>query len=613
MLEALLKKKNQDGRFRYLYWIVIAIFVILISRLVYLQLFAGEYYYTLAEGNRLRAIPIAAMRGIMYDRNGQILVGSRPSFMVTYVPPKDGMSDEELQKLAGILNMPEDKLREKVQKVKSSYVPTVLANDLTQDIVTKIEEQRNDLPGVSVDVQPIRYYPYKMMAAQVFGYVGQIDEEDAKRLEGVEGVSNITQIGRAGLEAYYDDLLRGKDGGRQVEVDAAGSPVKEMERKDPVAGHNMHLTIDLYLQQATERAMDRQIANGIGTHGIVAVAIDPNTGAVLAMASRPAYDPNWFTRGITEKEWSLINDNPNHPMENRVIAGEYPPGSTFKIVTGSAALEEKKVTPDELIFDSGRHWLVDMRNAGGEALGWINFKRALSASDNVYFYEMGNRLGIDLLDQYAEKFGFGKKTGIDLYGEASGLIATPAYKKKVFEDEWYLGDTFNTAIGQGFTLATPMQVAEMLAAVATDGKRYKPHLVSKIINDDGSVAERFEPQEEGSLPVSQETLDLIQDGLRAVTEEGGTASALKSLPVDVAGKTGTAENPHGRDHGWFIAYAPAKNPSLVVVCVVEQGSYGSVSAAPIVQSILEYAFTTPGVKKPGSGSSKDKSTPKKKG
>ena len=215
----------------------------------------------------------------------------------------------------------------------------------------------------------------------------------------------------------------------------------------------------------------------------------------------------------------------------------------FKIVTGSAALEEKKVTPDELIFDSGRHWLVDMRNAGGEALGWINFKRALSASDNVYFYEMGNRLGIDLLDQYAEKFGFGKKTGIDLHGEASGLIATPAYKKKVFEDEWYLGDTFNTAIGQGFTLATPMQVAEMLAAVATDGKRYKPHLVSKIINDDGSVAERFEPQEEGSLPVSQKTLDLIQDGLRAVTEEGGTASALKSLPVDVAGKTGTAENP----------------------------------------------------------------------
>ena len=591
MLEALLKKKNQDGRFRYLYWIVIAIFVILISRLVYFQLFAGEYYYTLAEGNRLRAIPIAAMRGIMYDRNGQILVGSRPSFMVTYVPPKDGMSDEELQKLAGILNMPEDKLREKVQKVKSSYVPTVLANDLTQDIVTKIEEQRNDLPGVSVDVQPIRYYPYKMMAAQVFGYVGQIDEEDAKRLEGVEGVSNITQIGRAGLEAYYDDLLRGKDGGRQVEVDAAGSPVKEMERKDPVAGHNMHLTIDLYLQQATERAMDRQIANGIGTHGIAAVAIDPNTGAVLAMASRPAYDPNWFTRGITEKEWSLINDNPNHPMENRVIAGEYPPGSTFKLITGSAALELKKVTPDEMIFDSGRHWLVDMRNAGGEALGWINFVEALAKSDNVYFYEMGRRVGIDELAKYARMFGMGKKTGIALRGEAPGLVASAEYKKKNFHDEWYLGDTFNSAIGQGFQLVTPLQAAMIVSEVANGGIQYRPFIVSRIDNLDGTPYKIFAPEQVGTLSVSKSTLDLVREGMRNVAEESGTAGSLfAGFPIQVAGKTGTAENFGGTDHGWFVAYAPYEHPRIVIAVLTEQGGFGSLSSGPIVRSMLEAYF-----------------------
>lgn len=591
MLEALLKKKNQDGRFRYLYWIVIAIFVILISRLVYLQLFAGEYYYTLAEGNRLRAIPIAAMRGIMYDRNGQILVGSRPSFMVTYVPPKDGMSDEELQKLAGILNMPEDKLREKVQKVKSSYVPTVLANDLTQDIVTKIEEQRNDLPDVSVDVQPIRYYPYKMMAAQVFGYVGQIDEEDAKRLEGVEGVSNITQIGRAGLEAYYDDLLRGKDGGRQVEVDAAGSPVKEMERKDPVAGHNMHLTIDLYLQQATERAMDRQIANGIGTHGIAAVAIDPNTGAVLAMASRPAYDPNWFTRGITEKEWSLINDNPNHPMENRVIAGEYPPGSTFKLITGSAALELKKVTPDEMIFDSGRHWLVDMRNAGGEALGWINFVEALAKSDNVYFYEMGRRVGIDELAKYARMFGMGKKTGIALRGEAPGLVASAEYKKKNFHDEWYLGDTFNSAIGQGFQLVTPLQAAMIVSEVANGGIQYRPFIVSRIDNLDGTPYKIFAPEQVGTLSVSKSTLDLVREGMRNVAEESGTAGSLfAGFPIQVAGKTGTAENFGGTDHGWFVAYAPYEHPRIVIAVLTEQGGFGSLSSGPIVRSMLEAYF-----------------------
>lgn len=591
MLEALMKKKNNDGRFRYLYWILIGIFVVLICRLVYLQIVAGDYYHSLAEGNRLRAIPIAAMRGIMYDRNGQILVGSRPSFMVTYVPTKDGMTDDELKELSQLINQPEDKLREKIQKVKSAYVPTVLATDLTQDIVTKIEERRNELPGISVDVQPIRYYPYNEMAAQIFGYVGQIDEDDMKRLEGQEGVSNITQIGRAGLESYYDDILRGKDGGRQVEVDAAGSPVKEMERKNPVAGHNIHLTIDLNLQQAAEDAMDKQVANGIGTHGIAAVAIDPNTGAVLAMASRPSFNPNWFTRGITAKEWAQINDNPYHPMENRAIAGEYPPGSTFKLITGSAALELKKVTPDEMIFDSGRHWLVDMRNAGGEALGWINFTEALAKSDNVYFYEMGRRVGIEKLAEYARMFGMGKKTGIALRGEASGLVASEEYKKKTFNQDWYLGDTFNSAIGQGFQLVTPLQAAMIVSEVANGGIQYRPFIVNRIDNLDGTPYKIFAPEQVGTLAVSRSTLDLIREGMRNVTEESGTAGSLfAGFPIQVAGKTGTAENFGGVDHGWFVAYAPFDHPRIVVAVLVEQGGYGGVASGPIVKMMLEEFF-----------------------
>ena len=590
MLEALMKKKNNDGRFRYLYWILIGIFVVLICRLVYLQLVAGDYYHSLAEGNRLRAIPIAAMRGIMYDRNGQILVGSRPSFMVTYVPTKDGMTDDELKKLSQLINQPEDKLREKIQKVKSAYVPTVLATDLTQDIVTKIEEQRNELPGISVDVQPIRYYPYNEMAAQIFGYVGQIDEEDMKRLKCQEGVSSITQIGRAGLESYYDDLLRGKDGGRQVEVDAAGTPVKEMERKNPTAGHNIHLTIDLNLQQAAEDAMDKQIANGIGTHGIAAVAIDPNTGAVLAMASRPAFNPNWFTRGITAKEWAQINDNPYHPMENRAIAGEYPPGSTFKLITGSAALELKKVTPDEMIFDSGRHWLVDMRNAGGEALGWINFTEALSKSDNVYFYEMGRRVGIEKLAEYARMFGMGKKTGIALRGEASGLVASEEYKKKNFNQDWYLGDTFNSAIGQGFQLVTPLQAAMIVSEVANGGIQYRPFIVNRIDNLDGTPYKIFAPEQIGTLAVSRSTLDLVREGMRNVTEEGTAGSLFAGFPIQVAGKTGTAENFGGVDHGWFVAYAPYDHPRIVIAVLVEQGGYGGVASGPIVKMMLEEYF-----------------------
>lgn len=590
MLEALLKKKRNDGRFRYLYWIFVVIFIILISRLVYLQLFAGEYFYSLAEGNRLRAIPIAAMRGIMYDRNGQILVGSRPSFMATYVPTKDGMTDAEMNELATLLNMPVDKLKEKVDKVKSSYIPTILAQDLTQDVVTKIEERRNELPGVSVDVQPIRYYPYNEMAAQVFGYVGTIDEEDMKRLEGQDGVSNVTQIGRAGLEAYYDDLLRGKDGGRQVEVDAAGSPVKEIDRKEPIAGHNMHLTIDLNLQRAAETAMDKQVAQGIGTHGIAVVAIDPNTGAVLAMASRPAFNPNWFTRGITEKEWSQINDNPYHPMANRVIAGEYPPGSTFKLIMGSAALELKKVTPDEEYFDGGRHPLVDMRNAGGEALGWINFHEALSKSDNVYFYEMGRRVGIDKMAEYASMFGMGKKTGIALRGEASGLVASAEYKKKVFHEDWYLGDTMNAAIGQGFQLVTPLQAAMIVSEVANGGIQYRPFLVSRIDNLDGTPYKIFAPEQVGTLSVSKSTLDLVRDGMADVTQEGTAGAVFAGFPIQVAGKTGTAENFGGTDHGWFVAYAPFDHPRVVIAVLVEQGGFGTVASAPIVKEMLEEFF-----------------------
>ena len=591
MLEALMKKKNQDGRFRCLYWIVIFIFAALICRLVYLQLFEGSYYHGLADGNRLRAIPIAAMRGVMYDRNGQILVGSRPSFMVTYVPTKKGISDAELDSLSKLLNVPKDKLQEKIAKGKNSFEPTILAQDLTQDIVTRVEERRNDLPGVSVDVQPIRYYPYNSMAAQVFGYVGQIDEEDMKRLKGQEGVSSITQIGRAGLEAYYDDLLRGKDGGRQVEVDASGTPVKEMERKNPVPGHNFHLTIDLNLQKATEDALDRQVANGIGTHGIAAVAIDPNTGAVLAMASRPSYNPNWFTRGITEKEWAQINNNPAHPMENRVIAGEYPPGSTFKLITGTAALELKKVTPDELIFDSGRHWLVDMRNAGGEALGWLNFTEALAKSDNVYFYELGRRVGIDKLAEYARMFGMGKKTGIALRGEATGLVASEEYKKKNFNQDWYLGDTFNSAIGQGFQLVTPLQAAMIVSEVANGGIQYKPFLVSRIDNLDGTPYKIFAPEQVGTLPVSKSTLDLVREGMRNVAEESGTAGSLfAGFPIQVAGKTGTAENFGGADHAWFVAYAPFDHPRIVIAVLTEQGGFGALASGPVAKSMLEEFF-----------------------
>ncbi len=564
---------------------------VLIGRMFYLQILEGRTYSRQAEGNRTRYTRILAPRGIIYDCNGEEIANNHPGVNISLLPSNGTYKKETLERLSQLLGIPMEKLQKAVDSHDGSGETVRLVRDAKPEMVAKVEENLRYLPGVTLEVQPVRTYPNKELAVHALGYVGEISEYEISQ-GAYSGLKAGDIIGKFGLENYYDSYLRGEDGSYREEVDVAGRVIQIMDKVDPKPGQGLVLTIDAKLQRVAEAAVDRQL-KAINAHGAAVVVLDPNTGEVKALVSRPGFDPNWFVNGISEKNWSYLNTDPFHPMTDKAIAGEYPPGSTFKIVTGSAALEEKKVTPDELIYDSGRHWLIDMRNAGGEALGYINFKRALAASDNVYFYEMGNRLGIDLLDKYARNFGFGQLTGIDLHGEAKGLIASPAYKQDTFKEEWYLGDTFNTAIGQGFTLATPIQVAEMLSAVATDGKRFKPYLVSKILNDDGSVVKTFDPVEEGKLPVSETTLKLVQEGLEAVTEEGGTAAALKSLPVAVAGKTGTAENPHGMDHGWFIAYAPAKKPQLVVVCIVEQGSYGAVSAAPIVQSILEYAFTDP--------------------
>lgn len=580
----------------------ILVILVLIGRMFYLQIIKGSTYRRQAEGNRTRYTRILVPRGIIYDCNGEELANNKPGVMVSLVRRTDGYREETLERLSQLLHIPLEDIKETIRLSGGSSEPIRLVRNASPEVVDKVEENLRYLPGVMLEVQPVRNYPNKGLAVHALGYVGEISDYEISHGAYSELKAGDI-IGKFGLENYYDSYLRGEDGSYREEVDVAGRVVQIMDKVDPKPGQGLVLTIDAKLQRIAEEAVDRQL-KAIGARGCALVALDPNNGEVKALVSRPGFDPNWFVNGISEKNWKYLNTDPFHPMTDKVIAGEYPPGSTFKIVTGSAALEEKKVTPNELIYDSGRHWLIDMRNAGGEALGYINFKRALAASDNVYFYEMGNRVGIDLLDKYAREFGFGQTTGIDLHGEAQGLIATPEYKKKVFDDEWYLGDTFNTAIGQGFTLATPIQVAEMLSAVATDGKRYKPHLVSKILNDDGSVAKTFEPEEEGKLPISEATLKLIQEGLEAVTEEGGTAAFLKNLPVPVAGKTGTAENPHGLEHGWFIAYAPAKKPQLVVVCIVEQGSYGTISAAPIVKSILEYVFTDPRVRRQGKQGSK---------
>ena len=571
------------------------IFAVLIGRMAYLQLYKGDYYYRLSEGNRVRAVKILAPRGIIYDCNGEELVKNEPGFVVSLLRTNKKPDLAVINKLAAIIEVSPEQILEKIKQNEDSYEPIRIKSNLSAAMVTKIEEQSEELPGILLELQSIRKYVNNELAVHVLGYVGEVSEYEISKDPNTDlKIGSI--VGKAGLERFYDNFLRGTDGSYREEVDVAGRIVQTLDKLPPKPGQGLVLTVDAKLQREAEKIVDEHLkylrSSGFAPNANAAaiVAIDPRNGAIKALVSRPGFNPNLFVNGISSKDWQTINDNPFDPMSNKVISGEYPPGSTFKIVTGSAALETGKVTPEEMIFDSGKHWLIPMGNAEGEALGWLNFHKALAASDNVYFYEMGNRVGIDVLKKYAALFGFGKTTGIDLFGETEGIIASPEYKMKVFDEDWYLGDTFNAAIGQGFNLATPLQLAVMLSAVANNGDIYKPHLVEKIVNDDGSVVKEIKPEKIGHLPVSKETLELLQSALKAVAQEGGTAAQLANLSVPVAGKTGTAENPHGKDHGLFVGYAPADNPNLVVVAVIDQGGFGSVSAAPIVQRIFEYVF-----------------------
>ncbi|VBB08953.1 Hypothetical protein LUCI_4239 [Lucifera butyrica] len=592
-------KKQFNPRLNILFCLMLFVFISLISRLTYLQILHGAEYKRKADRNSIRLMPLVAPRGIFYDRNGVPLVTNRPGFCVSLFPISGPISDDVINRLSAILNMNPADIRKKIEQHGNSLQPIRVKNDVGPDIVTEIEERRSDLPGVIIEIQSVRNYIYNDLGVHLFGYIGEISETELQKMKAA-GYKTGDIIGKFGLEKVWDKEIRGIDGGTQEEVDVTGHPVKMLAKKEPVMGNSLVLTIDAKIQEAAEKAVDDRLnylqkkLGRVNAKAAAVVVMNPQTGEILAMVSRPAFNPNLFNGGISEKNWQTISHNPFDPMENRAIAGEYPPGSTFKIITGTAALELGKVTPEEKIFDSGHHWLIPKGNANGEALGWIDFKTALAKSDNVFFYEMGNRVGIDNLANYARMYGLGVRTGINLPGEATGLVASREYKEKVYHQPWYLSETFDAAIGQGFQLETPLQMAMVMSEVANGGHRYRPYLVSKILAPDGKVIRTFGPEETGSVQVSQRTLDIIRDGLHEVALPGGTAGdVFDGFPISLAAKTGTAENPHGQDHGLFVAYAPFDNPTIVVAVIVEQGGFGTDSAAPIAKKILEAAFHIP--------------------
>lgn len=582
--------ENEDfsGRLQFLRVVAVCIILVLIGRAGYLQVYDGELYARLAEGNRIRIIPAEAARGTFYDRNGELLVTNRPGFTVSLLPLTEPISPEVIARVSALIHVPVEEIQKKID-AHIGFDPIRIKNDVLPDIVSIIEEQKDSYPGVVVEVLPVRDYIFGEYAAHVFGYVSEINEEELERRKG-EGYKSGDIIGKFGLERVYDKEVRGIKGGEQVEVDVSGRPVQILGRQSPIPGNDLVLTIDSHIQEAAERAVDDQLA-AVHAHAAAAVVMNPQTGEILAMVSRPAFNPNLFAGGISTVNWNMLNNNPYHPMDNKAITGEYPPGSTFKIVTGTAALAEHKVTAQEKIFDSGRHWIIPKTNAGGEALGWIDFEQAMAHSDNVYFYEMGNRLGVDTLERYARLFGLGTRTGIDLPYEAEGLVPNRKYKADNYEDgEWYLSETFDAAIGQGFNLVTPLQAAMVVSEIAANGQRYRPHLVQRIVDVNGNTVREIKPELLSILEVDPSVIRHVQEGLHSVTKLGTGTELFAGFPVDIAGKTGTAENSQGRDHSWFVAYGPYKNPNVVVAVIVEQGGFGSVAAGPIARRILEAAF-----------------------
>lgn len=493
----------------------------------------------------------------------------------------------------------ENKIRHQNHK---KYMPVRLKTDVDFEAIAKIEEQR--MPGIVIEVEPIRNYLFGNLGSHISGYVGEINEEELKKSKD-KGYRPGDLIGKMGLEKALEEYLKGKDGGKQVEVTATGKPIKVLGHKEPVPGHTVNLTIDINLQQVAQKALNEQMIKlqtdkykkyPNAKKGAV-VALDVKTGEVLAMVSEPSFDPNMFARGITQREWEEISNDPLRPMINLAVSGTQPPGSIFKMVTAIAALEEKVTTENERILDRGVYWTIAPKKCwkpGGH--GYVDLKKALAESCNIYFYEMGRRVGIDNIEKYTKMFGLGELTGIELPEEKSGTVPSRQYKKEVFKKSqdkiWYPAETLDAAIGQGFHDYTPLQIANYIAALANNGSWMKPHLIKSIVDADDNVVLEKKPEIGGTVKALPKNLEAVKKGMLAVTSPGGTAYApFMDFPISVAGKTGTAQWDLSKDpHGWFVAFAPYEDPQIAVAVFIEQAGSGGSTGGPVARAIFESYF-----------------------
>ncbi len=585
---------------------VLAAFALLFARFFQLQVVQHDTYASKAEDNRISIVPIAPNRGLILDRNGVVLARNYSAYTLEIFPAKVRDLDRTIQELGEVIDV-QAKDRSRFRKL---YAETRNAESLpirtrlTDEEVARFAANRYRFPGVDIKARLFRQYPHGDLAAHVIGYIGRINQADQDKLEdlGVDANYRGTDfIGKSGLEASYQQELHGTTGFEQVEIDAAGRGIRTLARTPAQSGNNVTLTLDSKLQEIAEAAF--------GDHRGALVALEPSTGGVLAFVSKPGFDPNLFVDGIDPQSWAELNNSPDRPLNNRAIAGVYPPGSTFKPYMALAALESGKRTQKSAINDPGYFEFGGRRfrdsKAGGN--GYVDLYKSIVVSSDTYYYQVANDMGIDAIAGFMAKFGFGAKSGIDLEGEATGVLPSQEWKQKRFrrpeQQKWYAGETISIGIGQGYNAYTPIQLAVALATLAANGDMYRPHLVSAIDNLRTGERRQIEPALIRRIPLNADNVEFVKRAMAGVNKEGTGARSFANAQYTSGGKTGTAQvigmkqgekydekkiAERHRDHSLFIVFAPVESPKIALMVIVENGGFGARAAAPIARTVLDY-------------------------
>jgi penicillin-binding protein 2 len=594
-------QRMEDFKGRYRYFVIfsaVAFSVILIS-LWYLQVIKGSEFRQMSTNNCIRIRENPAARGMILDRKGRPLAHNRPSFEVYLVPEDLKENPEILVKVGQMLHMNPEEIKEKLQtqKKRTPFRPVKIKSDIEWNELARLETSRVHLPGLFVDVRPRRTYDYGPLASHLIGYLGEVDENELRQPKGTPYRMGA-MIGKYGVEYQWETYLRGVDGGRQIEVDALGREIKPLGSVESFPGNNLTLTIDFDLQKVAEEAFQEKTG--------ALIAMDPKSGRVLAMVSKPSFDPDIFAGNISPEEWKSLVENPFSPLQNKGIQGQYPPGSVFKIITAIAGLETGAITPNTHMTCRGiyPYGNRDFRCYKEEGHGTISLHRAIVESCDIFFYQLGLKVGVDAIAHYAQEFGLGNLTGIALPHERIGIVPSTSWKKRRLGAPWYSGETLSLAVGQGYINATPLQLLGLISAIANGGRRYLPQVAEKVEDVYGNLLKEWPVSEIGRVDVSEKTLQIIQQALLgAVNDPRGTGWACVLKQAKAAGKTGTAQvikmaqdfkkgdmermPLKFRDHAWFVAYAPFEDPIIAVVVLVEHGGYGGAAAAPIAKRVIE--------------------------